>query len=238
MESAPATAMVLAAGFGLRMRPLTNKTPKPLITIGGVPMIERILDHLVDAGIDEVVINTHYLASQFFTYFDGRTNPKIKIIHEETLLDTGGGVANALPFLGGDAFLVLNSDVVILKGKTPLIQRLTDAWDSNVMDALLLLQPIENSFGYSGPGDFHLQTNGLLQRSTKGTYAPFLFTGVQMLKRSLFRLAPRSPFSLNFLYDRAQENGRLYGIIHDGEWMHVGTPDAMRKAEMYIRDLE
>ena len=157
---------------------------------------------------------------------------------DNLVLDTGGGVANALPFLGGDAFLVLNSDVVILKGKTPLIQRLTDAWDSNLMDALLLLQPIENSFGYSGPGDFHLQTNGLLRRSTKGTYAPFLFTGVQMLKRSLFRSVPSSPFSLNFLYNRAQENGRLYGIIHDGEWLHVGTPDAMRKAEMYIRNLE
>ena len=230
--------MVLAAGLGLRMRPLTNKTPKPLITIGGVPMIERIIGHLVDAGIDEVVINTHYLASQFFTYFDSRTNPKIKIIHEEKLLNTGGGVANALPFLGGDSFLVLNSDVVIFNGKTPLIQQLGDTWNPNVMDALLLLQPIQNSFGYSGPGDFHLQTNGLLQRSTEGTYAPFLFTGVQMLKRSLFRSIPSSPFSLNFLYDRAQENGRLYGVVHDGEWMHVGTPDAMRKAEIHIRNLK
>ena len=148
-------------------------------------------------------------------------NPTIKIIHEETLLDTGGGVANALPFLSRDAFLVLNSDVVILKGKTPLIQQLTDAWDSNVMDALLLLQPIKNSFGYSGPGDFHLQTNGLLQRSTQETCAPFLFTGVQMLKRSLFRSVPSSPFSLNFLYNRAQENGRLFGVVHDLSLIHI-----------------
>jgi MurNAc alpha-1-phosphate uridylyltransferase len=230
--------MVLAAGFGLRMRPLTNKTPKPLLHVGGIPMIERILVHLVDAGIRDVVINTHYLANQFFAYFDGRENPNIKIIFEQTLLDTGGGVANALPFLAGNAFLVLNSDIVILNGKQPLIQRLAETWNPNAMDALLLLQPVEKSFGYSGPGDFHLQTNGLLRRRTEKTYAPFLFTGIQMLKRTLFQAVPNLPFSLNLLYNRALEHDRLFGVVHDGDWIHVGTPDAMKKAKIYIRDLE
>jgi len=234
----PDTAMVLAAGLGLRMRPLTNKTPKPLLRIGGIPMIERILGHLVDADIKNVVVNTHYLADQFFAYFDGRVDPKIEIIYEETILDTGGGVANALHCLDGEAFPVLNSDVILFNGHQPLIQRLGETWNPLIMDALLLLQPIEKSFGYSGLGDFHIHKDGLLSRRTIDEPAPFLFTGVQILKRDLFRAAPDSPFSLNVLYDLAQDRGRLFGLVHDGEWLHVGTPAAMRKAERYIRNLE
>lgn len=238
MEFIPRSAMVLAAGLGLRMRPLTIETPKPLLRVGGTPMIERILRHLVDADIKNVVVNTHYLADQFFTYFDRRINPKIKVIYEEEILDTGGGVTNALQFLNGDAFPVLNSDVIILNGDQPLIQRLVDNWNPEAMDALLLIHPIGKSFGYSGHGDFHINKDGLLSRRTGDISTPFLFTGVQILKRNLFQRLPASPFSLNVLYNRAQARGRLFGLIHDGEWMHVGTPDALRRAEAFIGNLE
>ena len=230
--------MVLAAGFGLRMRPLSNEIPKPLLKVGGIPMIERMIGHLVDADIQNIVVNTHYLADQFFSYFDSRENPTIKVIYEEKILDTGGGVTNALRFLDGDAFPVLNSDVTIFNGDQPLILRLLDAWNPQIMDALLLIQPIEKSSGYSGLGDFYIHKDGSLSRRTDNTAAPFLFTGIQILKRSLFQAPPAAPFSLNVLYNRTQDNGKLFGLIHDGEWMHVGTPEAISKADKLIRNLE
>ena len=238
METHPTSAMILAAGLGRRMLPLTNNTPKPLLKVGGTPMVERAIQHLIDAKISKIVINTYYLADQFVHYFEGRALPNVKIIREPELLDSGGGVANALPFLQGPAFLVLNSDIVILSGSKPLAQRLFDAWKPNLMDALLLLQPITRTVGYKGPGDFHMTPNGSLLRPSKKYSGSFVFTGIQILKRELFQQAPTGPFSLNLIYDAAQERGKLFGLVHDGEWIHVGTPNAIKRAEAHMKRIK
>ena len=230
--------MILAAGFGLRMRPLTNVTPKPLLKIDGITMIDRMLAHLKEAKIKNVVINTHYMADKLSTHFRKETGFHIQLLQEEQLLDTGGAVANALPRLDGDSFIVSNSDVVIVSNKRPLITRMIEAWNPKIMDALLLVQPVTKAFGYSGQGDFHMDANGLLKREVTTSSASSVFTGVQILKRSLFHSLPTGPFSLNFLYDRAQQNGTLFGLVHDSHWMHVGTPEAIINAETYLKNLK
>jgi MurNAc alpha-1-phosphate uridylyltransferase len=231
-------AMILAAGLGLRMRPLTNVTPKPLLEVDGITMIDRMLAHLKEGGIKTVVINTHYMAEKVAAHFGKQTGVNIQLLHEAQLLDTGGGVANALPTLGDDSFIVTNSDVIIISGNRPLITRVIDAWDPEIMDVLLLLQPIAKCFGFSGQGDFFMDSSGLLKREVKASPAPFVFTGVQILKRSLFDSLPAAPFSLNLLYDRAQKNERLFGLLHDSHWIHVGTPEAVEHAEAYLRGLK
>ena len=231
-------AMILAAGLGLRMRPLTNVTPKPLLEVDGITMLDRMLAHLKEGGIKTIVINTHYMAEKVATHFRKKTGLHIQLLHEVQLLDTGGGVANALPTLGGDSFIVANSDVIIISGNRPLMTRLIDAWDPEIMDVLLLVQPIARCFGFSGQGDFYMDSNGLLKREGKASPAPFVFTGVQILKRSLFDSLPAEPFSLNLLYDRAQKNERMFGLLHDSHWIHVGTPEAVVHAEAYLKSLK
>ena len=231
-------AMILAAGLGVRMRPLTNVTPKPLLEVDGITMLDRMLAHLKEGGIKTIVINTHYMAEKVATHFRKQTGLHIQLLHEVQLLETGGGVANALPTLGGDSFIVANSDVIIISGNKPLMTRLIDAWDPEIMDALLLVQPIARCFGFSGQGDFYMDCNGLLKREVKASPAPFVFTGVQILKRSLFDPLPAAPFSLNLLYDRAQKNERMFGLLHDSHWIHVGTPEALVHAEAYLRGLK
>jgi len=228
----PEAAMVLAAGLGLRMRPITLTIPKPLVSVAGRTMLDRALDHLSAAGVGRKVVNTHWLAECVATHLGGRDD--ITLIHEEVLLETGGGIANALPLLGSDPFYVTNSDILWTDGAIPALARLAAAWDEERMDALLLMQPTASAVGYEGRGDFFLDAGGIPRRRRDPEVAPFLFAGVQILHPRLFEGAPSGKFSLNVLFDRALDEGRLYGIVHDGRWFHVGTPDALPEVEALL----
>jgi MurNAc alpha-1-phosphate uridylyltransferase len=225
--------MVLAAGRGERMRPLTEHTPKPLLKVAGRTMLDRVFDQLNQARVPHRVVNTHWLAPQIAGHLANRQG--VAISYEDVLLETGGGVANALPLLGSAAFFVCNADIVWTDGARPSLLRLAEFWDDARMDALLLLQPVESAFGYQGDGDYAMNAKGELRRRAASEPAPFVFTGVQMLHPRLFAGAPRGAFSLNILYDRAQSAGRLFGLRHDGEWLHIGTPDALQAADSHLR---
>jgi MurNAc alpha-1-phosphate uridylyltransferase len=224
--------MVLAAGLGLRMRPLTLDRPKPLIAFAGRTMLDRVLDALAVAGVEEAVVNSHYLGVMIAAHVAGRSRPRIGLSPEETLLDTGGGVVRALPRLGSAPFFVVNADIAWDDGPTPALARLAAAWDDAAMDALLLVQPVARATGYEGAGDFDLATGRLTRR--RGERAAFVFTGVQLAHPRLFAGAPAGAFSLNLLYDRAAAAGRLHGLAHDGAWYHIGTPTALREAAALI----
>ncbi|MDX1423781.1 MAG: nucleotidyltransferase family protein [Kiloniellales bacterium] len=233
----PRRAMVLAAGRGERMRPLTERLPKPLIEVGGKAMLDWALDHLAAAGVADVVVNLYHLGERIEAHVQGRGRPRVTFSREAELMDTGGGVAAALDRLGPDAFYVLNGDVVWLNGLQPALQRLARAWDEDEMDALLLLQPVSDAYGYDGHGDFVMDPAGRLRRRREREVAPFVFAGVQLLHPRLFDGAPEGPFSLNLLYDRAIEAGRLAGLRHDGRWFHVGTPEALQGVEQALHHL-
>ncbi len=220
------SAMVLAAGLGTRMRPLSETTPKPLIEVAGRPLIDHAIDRLAQAGVERVVVNLHYKASTIAAHLARRRRPKIELSREETLLDTGGGVAQALPLLD-PAFFVVNSDVFWLDGTESVFARLARAFDPQRMDAVLVFQRTVNAIGYDGLGDYLLDPLGTPRRRGEREVAPFIFTGIQLLHRRLFDAAPQGPFSLNRLYDRAEAAGRLHAIVHDGEWYHVGTPQGL-----------
>ncbi|WP_322111161.1 nucleotidyltransferase family protein [Tistlia consotensis] len=224
-------AMVLAAGRGERMRPLTDERPKPLIPVRGVAMIDQLLDRLAEAGVEEAVVNLHYLGDQLRAHLQGRPRPHILFSEEESLLDTGGGTLRALPLLGESAFFVANGDVVWLDGPKPALQRLAAAWDPERMDALLLLQPGSGAFGYDGLGDFRMAPDGRLTRRPERKPAPFVYAGLHVLHPRLFEGAPQGAFSLNRLWDKAAEAGRLFGLRHEGAWYHVGTPRALKAVE-------
>ena len=235
----PRRAMVLAAGRGERMRPLTDQRPKPLIEVRGRAMLDRLLDRLAAAGVAEVVVNLHHLGEMIAAHLESRDRPKILLSREpDQLLDTGGGVTKALPLLGKAPFFAANGDVVWLDGRTPAFERLASAWNDKTMDALLLLHPTVHAYGYghSGTGDFFMDPDGLLRRRGEREVAPFIFAGIQVLHPRLFKEVPEGPFSLNLLYDRAAEAGRLWGIRHDGEWFHVGTPEALKDVEDALHD--
>jgi MurNAc alpha-1-phosphate uridylyltransferase len=229
MSTQPTHAMVLAAGLGLRMRPITEHTPKPLVAVAGRTMLDRALDHLEKARIEHLVVNTHWLAGRIAAHLAGR--PNLTLSHEDVLLETGGGVAKALPHLGQAPFYVVNSDIIWTDGATPALKRLAETWDDARMDALLLMQPTATAMGYEGAGDFFLDSAGVPRRRRDPEVAPLLFSGVQILSPRLFRDAPSGKFSLNVLYDRALDQGRLFGIVHDGRWYHVGTPEALPQVE-------
>lgn len=227
----PRRAMVLAAGLGKRMRPLTETVPKPLIEVGGQTMLDRALDRLQAFGIEEVVVNGHYLGEQVESHLAGRPSPRSTVSHEELLLDTGGGVANALDRLGDSPFFVVNADIAWLDGPTPALERLARGWDDTAMDALLLMHRCVVAHGYDGRGDYFMDADGALHRRAARDVTPYVFTGVQILHPRVFEDLPRKPFSLNAIYDRAESAERLFGIVHDGEWFHVGTPRALRIAD-------
>lgn len=233
MSVKPHHAMVLAAGLGLRMRPITDHIPKPLVEVAGRTMLDRALDHLDRAGVSAKVVNTHWLADKVRAHLTHRTD--IVISHEDELLETGGGVAKALPLLGDSAFYVANSDIIWTNGAVPALDRLAAAWDDSRMDALLLMQRTATAIGYDGAGDFFLDANGVPERRGSRQVAPLLFSGVQILSPRLFQGAPAGKFSLNVLYDRALEEGRLFGIVHDGSWFHVGTPEALPQVSALLR---
>jgi N-acetyl-alpha-D-muramate 1-phosphate uridylyltransferase len=229
------TAMVLAGGLGLRMRPLTETLPKPLVVLRGKPLIDHVLDRLADAGIERAVVNVHYLPDALEAHLARRARPKVVISDErERLLDTGGGVVKALPLIGPGPFLVHNSDSAWIEGIGSNLDRLLSAFDEKTMDCLMLVAPASTSIGYDGQGDFVMDTDGRLQRRPERVMAPFAFTGVSIASPRLFADAPKGPFSLNRLWDRAIEAGRFYGERLDGVWMHVGSPQALGEAERWI----
>lgn len=227
----PTHAMVLAAGLGLRMRPLTDERPKPLIEVRGRSLLDRILDRLRDYGIAEVVVNSHHLGEQIERHLESRDDLSLRLSPEKELLETGGGVTKALAMLGQEPFFVINGDVLWLDGSRPALDRLAEAFDPERMDALLLLQPTSSAIGYEGPGDFFMEPDGLLRRREESEIVPFIFAGIQILNPALFEGVAAERFSLNRLYDQALEAGRLWGLRHDGEWFHIGTPEGLAEAE-------
>ena len=236
MASYPRTAMVLAAGLGTRMRPLTDTMPKPLVPVAGKPLIDHVLDRLAATGVDRAVVNVHYLADQIIAHTAARAKPRVTISDERgVLLGTGGGVVKALPELGPAPFFHINSDTIWIDGVTPNLTRLAETFDARATDALLLLAPTSESVGYDGRGDFTMATDGRLRRRGEREVAPFVYAGAAILSPALFKDAPQGEFSLTDLFDRAAEAGRLHGLRLEGLWMHVGTPEAVGEAEAAIR---
>lgn len=235
-------AMVLAAGRGLRMRPLTNDRPKPLVRLNGHTLLDHALDRLAEAGATDAVVNTHYLGAMIEAHVEGRMQdrktPRITLSPEAELLDTGGGIARALPELGAAPFYVVNADISWRDGARPALVRLGRAWRDDDMDALLLLHETSAATGYDGHGDFFMSGTGSLSRRGGSETAPYVFTGIQLLHPRLFMAAPPGRFSLNLLFDHALEGGRLHGLAHDGEWFHVGTPEALAQAETILAGRE
>ncbi|MDP4005337.1 nucleotidyltransferase family protein [Methylobacterium sp. NEAU K] len=238
-EPAPAVthAFVLAAGLGKRMRPVTATVPKPLVEVAGKALLDHALDRAAEAGIDTAVVNVHYLADLIEGHLARRTEGPATLVSDEraALLETGGGIRKALPLLGERPFVVLNSDSFWLEGSSPNLRRLIAAWDARRMDALLLVAPTATSLGYEGAGDFVMDTDGRLERRGERELAPFIYAGVAILTPDLFAATPDGAFSLNLLFDRAIGAGRLFGMRLDGQWLHVGTPDAIRAAEERVR---
>jgi MurNAc alpha-1-phosphate uridylyltransferase len=233
----PKRAMVLAAGLGKRMRPLTATMPKPLIEVNGKALIDHGLDRLERAGVSRVVVNVHYLPDLIRAHLARRRRPEIVISDERAkLLDTGGGIRRALPELGPDPFYLLNSDSFWIEGARANLDWLAAGWDGRRMDVLLLLAPTVRSIGYHGRGDFRMDPAGRLYRRGEREVVPFAYAGAAIINPRLFEGAPEGAFSLNLLFDRAIEAGRLFGVRMDGTWLHVGTPEAIAEAELSIAD--
>ncbi len=225
--------MVLAAGFGERMRPLTLRMPKPLVPLAGRPLLDHVLDRLAAAGVTTAVVNVHYLPEQLEAHLASRKGkPPETLVSDErgVLLDTGGGAKKALPLLGRGPFFIHNADSVWSEGATPALTRMLRKWNPATMDCLLLLAPTATSIGYAAKGDFSMAPDGRLARRGDEV-VPFAFAGVSLCDERLFKDAPEGRFSLNLLWDRALAKGKLYGVRLDGRWMHVGTPDALAEAE-------
>lgn len=230
------TAMVLAAGFGKRMLPLTERIPKPMVSVAGVTLIDRVLDRLSAAGAARAIVNVHYRGDVLIDHLKHRRDPKIEISDErDALLDTGGGVVRALPLLGANPFFLVNSDSIWIEGTTPNLSRLAAAYDESRMDALLLLAPTAGALGYAGAGDFSMSSEGLLRKRKEREIAPFVYAGASILHPRMFQDAPQGAFSLVTSFEQAESRGRLFGLRMDGTWMHVGTPEAIGDAEDAIR---
>lgn len=227
--------MVLAAGFGQRMRPLTASMPKPLITVRGKPLLDHVLDRLAGVGLEFAVVNVHHFADQIERHLATRREPRIILSDERPrLLGTGGGVFRALTWLGTGPFFHVNSDSLWIEGVTPNLVRLAAAFDPAVMDGLLLLAPTAGSIGYEGRGDFTVLSDGRLQPRSEREVAPFVYAGAAILAPALFAEAPEGAFGLSQLFDRAAQTGRLHGLRLEGLWMHVGSPEAIAEAEAAI----
>ncbi len=225
------TAMVMAAGLGKRMRPLTASQPKPLVRVGGKPLIDHTLDRLVEAGVTKAVVNVHYLADALISHLEGRKKPEILISDErEMLLETGGGMVKAQSMLP-DPFFCLNADNIWLEGPRDAFHDLSNRWNPDEMDALLLMVPHARALNFRGKGDFHMDPLGRLTRRRSGRIAPFIFTGIQLVSHRLLRDAPEGKFSTNILWERAIEEGRLFGTGFTGQWFVVGTPQSIRPNE-------
>ncbi len=225
------TAMVLAAGLGKRMRPLTATQPKPMVRVAGKPLIDHALDRLKDAGVAKAVVNVHYLADALEAHVTARSAPAVTISDERgLLLETGGGMIKAKCDLP-DPFFALNADNIWLDGPNNAFAELSRRWDPAQMDALLLLVPHARAINFNGPGDFHMDALGRVSRRRDGRVAPFIYTGIQLVSHRLLRDAPEGPFSTNILWNRAIEEERLFGLSFGGLWFEVGTPQAIRPTE-------
>ena len=232
------TAMLLAAGLGTRMKPLTDKVPKPLIEVGGRTLIDRVLDKLVAQGVTRAVVNVHYLAELLIAHLKQRKDIEIVISDERAvLLETGGGLVKAAPLIDCDPFLAVNSDNLWVDGPADTLKLLASQWDEKKMDALLLLVPQARAQNHRGQGDFHMDRTGRLRRRARSHVAPFVFTGVQMLSKRLLVGAPEGPFSTNILWDRAIAEGRCFGAVHQGLWFDVGTPQSIRTTEAALKNV-
>jgi len=228
------TALVLAAGYGERMRPLTLRMPKPLVPLAGRPLLDHVLDRLTAAGVKTAIVNVHYLPEQLEAHLARRQgNPPNIVVSDErgVLLDTGGGAKKALALLGPGPFFIHNADSVWTEGATPALSHMLRLWNPTVMDCLLLLAPVTTSIGYHAKGDFAMGPDGRLTRRQKQELVPCAFAGVSLCDERLFKNAPDGTFSLNLLWDQALAKGKLYGMRLDGCWMHVGTPEALAQAE-------
>lgn len=234
----PSKAMILAAGLGKRMRPLTATTPKPLIEVNGQALMDHGMDRLAAAGVKTCVVNVHYLADLVEVHAQRRNDMEIVISDERgQLLDTGGGIKKALPLLGDAPFFQLNADTCYwVEGVKPNLEHMIDAWDGDRMDALLLVAETVKAVGYSGRGDFDMARDGSLTRRPEKGVTPFAYAGATILHPRLFEETPDGPFSMNVLFDRAIESGRLFGVQMEGLWLHIGTPDAIRDAEYAVRE--
>ncbi len=228
----PDKAMVLAAGLGVRMRPLTDTLPKPLVVVAGQTLLDHVLDKLALAGVSEAVVNVHYLADQIIQHTAGRTRPRVVISDErDQILGTGGGVVKALPLLGSAPFFHVNADTLWIDGVRRNLARMAEVFDPARMDILLLMAPTTSSIGYAGSGDYNMLPDGALRRRREHQVVPFVYAGAAILSPSAFADAPKGEFSLTRIFDAANEKERLFGLRLDGVWMHVGTPDAVAAAE-------
>ena len=230
------TAMVLAAGLGTRMRPLTNDRPKPLVEVAGKALIDHALDRLAEAGVARAVVNVHHFGDAVEAHVKRRAAPAVTISDERALLlETGGGMVRAQGLLP-DPFFCINSDNIWLDGPRDAFHDLSQAWDAERMDALLMLVPHCGAHNFRGKGDFHMDTRGRVTRRRSGRIAPFIFTGIQLVSHRMLRDAPEGPFSTNVLWDRAIEEGRLFGVAFTGQWFEVGTPAAIAPTEAALKE--
>lgn len=234
----PQTAMVMAAGLGKRMRPLTATRPKPLIKVAGKTLLDHTLDHLRDAGVQRAVVNVHYLADTLKGHLESVEGLDIVVSDERAqLLETGGGLMKAKPLLGTDPILVVNSDNFWLDGPIDALSLLAARWNPAEMDVLLLLVPLARAHCHLGQGDFHIASDGRITgRRRAGRLAPFVFIGVQILNPAILEDAPEGPFSTMLFWERAIAAGRAFGVVHQGLWVDVGTPAAIARAEALLID--
>ncbi|MCP4395399.1 MAG: nucleotidyltransferase family protein [Alphaproteobacteria bacterium] len=235
MAFTPNKAMILAAGLGTRMRPITNTIPKPMVPVLQKPMMDYSIDALKEFGISDFVINLYHLGNVIKDHFE---NSALNIAYSEETerLETGGGIKKALPFLGNDPFFAVNGDIIWqdLEGTISALSKLAFAFNENEMDVLLLLHPVDNAFGYDGKGDFFINGDGSLIRRGDSPFSPYMFAGVQIISPHAFECIEDDVFSLNVIYDNAIKFGRLYGVINEGDWYHIGTTEAIEQAEQLI----
>ncbi|WP_310496146.1 nucleotidyltransferase family protein [Sandarakinorhabdus sp.] len=232
----PLTAMVLAAGLGKRMRPLTATRPKPLIEVAGKTLLDRALDGVAAAGIGRAVVNAHYFADQIEAAVAGRRDGLDIAVSDERglLLETGGGIAKALPLIAGDAFYTINADNMWIDGSSDTLRLLAQRWDAAQMDVLLLLVPMARAHGYEGRGDFHMDAAGLIKPRGEVRVAPFVYSGIQIISRRLFEGEPVAPFTMWRVWNKALAQGRMFGAVHQGLWFHVGTPASIGETETLL----
>jgi MurNAc alpha-1-phosphate uridylyltransferase len=237
---APETAMVMAAGLGKRMRPLTATRPKPLVEVAGKPLIDHVFDHLRSAGVKRAVVNVHYLADQMEAHLKARVRDIEVLVSDERrqLMETGGGLVQARELIGDKPFVCVNSDNLWVDGPIDAIRQLADQWDDDRMDALLLLVPLARAYCHRGQGDFRLDALGrITERRKPGRLAPFVYTGVQILSPRVIRDWPEGPFSTNLFWTRAMEQRRLWGAVHQGLWFDVGSPEAIKATEAVLAQM-
>ena len=231
----PKTAMVFAAGLGIRMRPITDTLPKPLVKVGGRALIDHVLDRLAESGVERAIVNVHWLADQIEAHLAERRTPKIMISDERSkLLDQGGGIKRALPMIGADPFLISNTDAFWIEGPRSNVRRLARAFDPAAMDILLLVAASAGAVGLDWPGDFTMTRDGRLESRDRRHVAPFVYTGVGIVKPELFESEAEDVFRLAPYFHAAAAMGRLYGVRLDGVWVHVGKPETIAEAEIAI----